>query len=102
MIPILILTKNESISAQVTYIIDFSVIAFLMVYFICCLAFLKIVIRERSTIKTIVGIAALAFCALMIADASIEAICISLMFFASGIFIPLAKNKAPKTKTVVA
>lgn len=93
MIPILILTKNESLSEQISYIINFSVLAFIMVYIVCCLAFLKITFRENKKGKSIIGIFALCFCLLMIIEASVQSICISSLFFISGVFIlPLIKK----------
>lgn len=86
-IVILALTKNKNISEQVTCIVNFSVTAFLMVYAICCAAFLKITLQERKIGKLIIGLFALAFCLLLMADASWQSILISALFFASGIFV---------------
>ncbi|MDR1375828.1 MAG: amino acid permease [Holosporaceae bacterium] len=86
-IVILALTKNESISEQVSSIINFSVMAFLMVYTICCAAFLKIMLKERKIGKLVIGVFAMAFCLLTMADASWQPILISALFFASGIFV---------------
>lgn len=93
MVPILFLTKSENLAHQITYIIDFSVKAFLLVYVICCLAFLKFAIAERKILKSTIGILALLFCLLMIAESSITAILVALLFVISGIFILPLINK---------
>ena len=94
MIPILMLTKSESLTEQITYIIDFSVKAFLLVYMICCCALLKFAISEKKIRETVIGVAALLFCILMIAKSSVISIMISLLFTLSGIFImPLIRKK---------
>lgn len=93
MIPILILTKNENLSKQISYIIDFSVLAFVMVYFACCLASLKLSFQKKQIIKSILGVAALLFCLFIILDASKEALWISSSFFISGVsLIPFIKK----------
>ncbi|MDR2157790.1 MAG: amino acid permease [Holosporaceae bacterium] len=97
MIPILILTKNENLSEQLNYIIDFSVKSFLMIYGMCCLAFIKINLDSQKILKTIGGIAAFSFCLLIIATSSLQSITVSLMFMLSGIFmLPFAKIKEIK------
>ncbi|MDR2067543.1 MAG: amino acid permease [Holosporaceae bacterium] len=95
---ILVLTKNESISEQVAHIVNFSVTAFLMVYIICCAAFLKIMLKERRIGKLIIGTLAATFCSLTVADAAWQSILISVLFFASGVFLlPFLKiNKSSK------
>ena len=87
MIPILILTKNESLASQITYIIDFSVKSFLLVYTVCALAYLKFAIKMRSFKKILLAVLALVFCGLMIFESSIESILIATLFTVSGIFV---------------
>ncbi len=87
MIPILILTKNENLSSQIAYIIDFSVKSFLLVYTICTLAYLKFAVRVRCFKKISLAILALTFCGLMIFESSLEAILIAALFTVSGIFV---------------
>jgi len=87
MIPILILTKNENLSSQITYIIDFSVKSFLLVYTICSLAYLKFAVKIRNAKKISLAILALIFCGLMIFESSIESILIATLFTVSGIFV---------------
>lgn len=87
LIPILILTKHESFSKQIGCIIDFSVIVFLIVYIVCCMAYLKIMISERRIVKSLIGFIATVYCALIIADSSVNAILWTSFFFLSGCFI---------------
>ena len=83
----LILTKNENLSSQIKYIIDFSEKSFLLVYAICCLAYLKFSISVRSFKKILLAILALVFCGLMIFESSLESILIATLFTVSGIFV---------------
>ena len=87
MIPILILTKNENLSSQITYIIDFSVKSFLLVYLICSLAYLKFAWLKKSMKKIILSVIAIFFCILMIVESSLQSIVIATLFTISGIFI---------------
>ena len=95
MIPILILTKNENLSSQIKYIIDFSEKSFLLVYAICCFAYLKFAVKIHSFRKILLAIFALVFCGLMIFESSLESILIATLFTVSGIFvIPFIPRKA--------
>ncbi len=87
MIPILILTKNENLSSQIEYIIEFSVKSFLLVYAICSLAFLKFAVKIRNFKKILLAVLALGFCGLMIFESSFESILIASLFTVSGIFV---------------
>lgn len=93
MIPILVLTKDENLSKQISYIINFSVLSFVMVYAVCCLAYLKISFKEKNIIRTIIGSAALYFCIFLLLDASLKELLIASLFFVSGLFVlPSIKN----------
>jgi APA family basic amino acid/polyamine antiporter len=87
MLPILILSRDKNLSEQISSIIDFSVEAFLLVYAVCCLAFIKINTEAGNTIKTIFGSVTFAFCLTMIINSSIKSVCVALLFAASGIFM---------------
>ena len=93
MIPILILTMDESLAAQISNIIDFSVKTFVIVYLICCLALLKLLIKERKIVKTAITVIASAFCILLLAESSVKSLLISSLFFISGLFMfPFVKK----------
>ena len=97
LIPILILTKQESFSEQISYIINFSVIVFLIVYIACCSVYLKLMIKEKNTAKIFIGLISIAFCLLAIADSPIRAIIDSTLFFVSGCmilpFVPFMRSR---------
>lgn len=100
-IPVLILTKYESMAEQVTSIIDISVKTFIVVYLVCCLAFLKISIQERKICKSIVGIMASSFCILMLHDSDLQSAIIVASFFLSGVLIlPLMQRHEKQAKLV--
>ncbi|MDR3155876.1 MAG: amino acid permease [Holosporaceae bacterium] len=93
MLPIILLTKSDNFSAQINYIVDFSVKAFLVIYMACCIAFLGEVIRDRKIGKAIVGIVAMAFCALMVVESTPQSLLVAATFFVSGIFmLPFIKR----------
>jgi APA family basic amino acid/polyamine antiporter len=99
LIPILVLTKSESIASQITYLIDFSVEAFLLIYITCCLVFLKIVLKERNYLKISIGVGAIMFCIWMIVESSIQSLMIAALFFMSGFFmIPFVPAICSKKK----
>lgn len=94
LIPILILTKQESFSEQISYIINFSVIVFLVVYIACCLVYLRVMLRERRKFKAFIGIISIAFCLMAIGDSPVRAVLDSSLFFLSGLaMLPFVKRK---------
>lgn len=65
MIPLLILTLDKNLAKQINNVIDYSVTAFLFVYAMCCLAFLKQLWKQKRNvpfIHWIYGLLALSFC----------------------------------------
>jgi amino acid transporter len=105
MLPILVLSQDKNLSEQINNIIDFSVEVFLMVYAICCLTFIKINVKAKKPAKTAIGLAAFAFCLIMIVNSSLKSITVALLFAASGILmLPFIRKNAveplcsPKTE----
>ena len=97
-IPLLVLTVSQSIAHQITTIIDFSVVAFLFVYIICTLAYLKMLFQEKAKlIHWLYAIIALFFCCWIIYQTPLSTTSISTVFIFSGIpvyfFWYLKKNK---------
>ncbi len=85
-IPLLFLTLNHSIAEQITTIIDFSVIAFLFMYVISVLAYLKILFQEKAKYyHWLYALCALFFCGWIISQTSIITICVSAGFVLSGL-----------------
>lgn len=87
-IPLLFLTANESLAQQINAIIDFSVMAFLFVYLICCLAFLNLLIQKKiqcSLIRWIFGLVASGFCVWIMYETPIKTLAIASLFVLSGL-----------------
>lgn len=87
-IPLLFLTANSSMTAQITAIIDFSVIAFLFVYLVCSLALVKLLLTQttkRRAIELIVALIATFFCCWVMYETSLQTLCIASLFVISGL-----------------
>lgn len=87
-LPLLIITANENLSAQITEIIDFSVIAFLFVYLACSIAFFKLLITQNikpSLSKWLIGYGSIIFCIWTIYQTPIRTLIIASSFAVSGI-----------------
>lgn len=93
-IALLILTSSETLAKQVEIIVTISVIAFLFVYAICCLAFFKLLLRNKKNFSEnftkilfpiFYGSLSLVFCLWMIYKAEINEILIASLFTLSGI-----------------
>ena len=85
-IPLLFLTLNNSIAHQITAIIDFSVTAFLFVYIICVLAYVKALSKEKPQYyHWVYTTIALGFCCWIIYQTPLWTIATSSFFVLSGI-----------------
>lgn len=87
-LPLLFFTASQSLVKQVMDIIDFSVTAFLFVYLICCLSFIKLLLKERdkaTIFQWLFGIVATTFCVWAIYETSFKVLLIASLFVASGI-----------------
>lgn len=86
-LPLLVLTYSKSFSQQIAMIIDISVVAFLFVYFICVLSFLKLLIKEknRSIWIYLVAIVAFLFCGWVIFETPVKTLLLSSLFTVSGV-----------------
>lgn len=89
-LPLLYLSSQQSLTQTITHIIDVSVVAFLFVYFICCLAFLKIIRQQTSSImikllKMSYGIVALLFCGWVIYQTDVKTLGLAGLFVLSGL-----------------
>lgn len=94
-VPLLILTANENLAQQMNDIIDFSVVAFLFVYSLCCLSLIRVLLRERSAkvIGALVcGVIALAFCGWVIYETPMKTLLISSLFTLSGIPVYVGRS----------
>jgi len=87
-VPLLVLTSDESLAKQVIAIIDFSVVAFLFVYIICCAGFLKLLSEQSKGVKLaywLCGIVAIVFCSWVIYESSLKTLTIASLFVVSGL-----------------
>ena len=85
-IPLLCATINDNISTQITAIIDFSVIAFLFVYLISVLAFIKTISKEKASwFQWLYAMGALVFCCWTIFETPVKTILTSSLFTLSGV-----------------
>jgi APA family basic amino acid/polyamine antiporter len=89
---ILIFTSNENLTKQISSIIDYSVTVFLFVYLICCIATIKLFIKEHLTLNVfqkLCILVAIIFCSCVIYETSKEALITSSLFVLSGLPIYL-------------
>ncbi len=87
-LPLLFFTASESLTKQVMDIIDFSVVAFLFVYLICCMSFIKLLVQERekaTLFQWTFGTIATLFCAWTIYETSVKVLAIASLFVLSGL-----------------
>jgi len=87
-VPLLFLTASESLAQQITLIIDFSVVAFLFIYFICTASFLKFLVVHKFwhwLVHCAYASMALLFCTWIIYTSPIQTILVSSLFTLSGI-----------------
>ncbi len=94
-LPLLIMTMNESLSQQINIIIDFSVTAFLFVYSICCLSLVVILFKQRGPwYQWCYTLGALGFCGWIIYETPLKTLLTASCFVLSGIpFYFFARNK---------
>ncbi len=96
---LLILTHHESLAEKVNFIIDLSVVAFLFVYIISCVAYLKLLVtpkRKEPYWKWLCGIASLGFCSWIIFSTPLKTVLIASLFVISGLPIYLLRRRKLK------
>lgn len=101
-LPMLYLISQQTLAEKITYIIDVSVIAFLYVYFICCLAFIKISLKQpggifRKLSKLTYGLIALIFCGWIIYQTDINTLGLAGLFVLSGLPVYVYLNISKKS-----
>lgn len=86
-VPLLLLTANDNFAARINSIIDISVTSFLFVYLICCVAFLKIMIKSEkiNAWLFLVGLIAAVFCSWVIYETKWQTLAIASLFTVSGL-----------------
>jgi basic amino acid/polyamine antiporter, APA family len=97
-VPILFLTANENLVAQINMIIDFSVTAFLVVYLTCIVAFFKLIRQsaERPIIFLIAGVVGGLFCLWVLIETPWHILAIASLFGLSGLPVYFYHNKPKK------
>lgn len=84
MIPLLFFTLSDNLVEQVNAIIDLSVTAFLLVYTICILSFLKLTPKKRW-IDQVLGVLALLFCGWSLWASGLKTILLATLITISGL-----------------
>lgn len=98
-LPLLFFTHHENLAQKANTIIDLSVTAFLFVYVICCLAFLKILWQQRAQEKIwqwLCGIFSLGFCLWIVFSTPLKTLLICSFFVISGLPMYLVRCKKLK------
>lgn len=95
--PILVLTANENLVAQINTIIDFSVTAFLFVYLFCVLAFFKHMrTSKKSVLYIISGVISALFCMWVLSETPWETLAIASLFSLSGVPVFFYNTRAKR------
>lgn len=84
----LMLTHHESLMEKINTIIDLSVVSFLFVYIICCLAYLKLLHHEQKNPtlwQWLCGIVSFGFCGWIITSTPASTLVLSSLFVLSGV-----------------
>jgi len=97
MIPVLMVTVNQSLIAQVNLIIDVSVTAFLFVYVLSVLSYIKLFWKKQTGQVDIaglsIGLGALAFCGWALYSSGIKMVAFASLITLAGLPIYLWKNR---------
>lgn len=106
-IPLLVMAKNASLVDKIHTIIDFSVTAFLFVYVVSCLAYLKLLWQQPkhgALWKWGAGLLSLGFCGWVIYETPAKILLCASLFVVSGLPIYLFRNSkraGPNIDTVL-
>lgn len=86
-VPLLFLVSTKSFTQQILVIVDISVIAFLFVYLICCLSFLKLLLqkKQKAISSFLFGLLALMFCCWIIYATPVKTLLLASLFTLSGV-----------------
>jgi APA family basic amino acid/polyamine antiporter len=98
-IPLLGLTVKRNILEQLNCIIDVSVITFLFVYMVCCVAFIKIIMREglkNRGLYLMIATLAIGFCLWIVAFISFKNLLLCSIFIVSGVPIYLWQRRTKR------
>lgn len=91
MVPVLIATMNQSLVSQVNFIVDVSVTAFLFIYALSVLSYLKLFWKSKSAMA--IGIGALLFCGWALYSSGIKMIAFAGIITLAGLPLFLWKRR---------
>lgn len=92
MTPVLIVTLNQDLISQVNTIIDVSVTAFLFVYVLSVLSYIKL-FWKSGIASNIIGIGALSFCGWALYSSGLKMVALASLITLTGLPIYLWKNR---------
>ncbi len=98
MIPLLVLTMDHNLINQVNQVIEISVTAFLFVYVMSVLSYLKLVFQYREAsvihfVRLLIGVLALIFCGWALFSSGLKMVGLAVLITLSGIPVYILKNK---------
>ena len=93
MVPVLFLTLNKSLIEQVTFIIDVSVTAFLFVYVMSTLSYLKL-FGKKSASSLVIGLGALSFCGWALYSSGPQMVLLASCITLTGLPVYLIRHRA--------
>ncbi len=92
MVPVLLVTLNADLIEQVTFIIDVSVTAFLFVYVLSVLSYIKLFWKKGVT-EMFIGTGALSFCTWALYSSGLKMVALASLITLAGLPIYLWKNR---------
>lgn len=92
MIPILILAMNQNLVSLINFTIEVSVTAFLFIYTLSSLSYLKL-FWKKSVVSMLIGFGALTFCGWALYSSGIQMIALASLITMTGIPLYLWKNR---------
>ncbi|MCE5293440.1 MAG: amino acid permease [Chlamydiales bacterium] len=92
MVPVLFLTLNKSLIEQVTFIIDVSVTAFLFVYVMSVLSYLKL-FAKKSASCLVIGLGALSFCGWALYSSGLQMVLLASCITLTGLPVYLIRHR---------
>jgi APA family basic amino acid/polyamine antiporter len=100
MIPVLIATLNQGLIAQVNFIIDISVTAFLFIYILSVLSYIKLLWQKRAgscnVVSCLIGAGALVYCGWALYSSGLKMVALASLIALTGLPIYLWKNRKPR------
>ncbi len=99
MLPVLLVTLNSDLIEQVTFIIDVSVTAFLFVYVMSVLSYLKL-FWNKGIGAIFIGIGAFSFCAWALYSSGIKMVALASLITLAGLPVYLLKSRKAAVEAI--